>query len=124
MHLCQPILTLIVRIGDGPEPFLAGCVPDLQLDVLARAADCFESEVDTDGCHVIFVELVVSEPKQEATLSDWRIAYDDVFQEMVVFSTALAHLYKMSNTIKPSEIPANKYSHIAFDPPPSHDVEA
>jgi hypothetical protein len=62
--------TLVVGVGDGPEAFLPGSVPDLQLDVLVIGGHRFESEVHPDGGHVVLVELVVCEPQQQAALAD------------------------------------------------------
>jgi len=63
-------VTFVVSIGDGPEPLLAGSIPDLELDILAVGVDCLEPEIYSDGGHVVFIELVVSEPEQEAALAD------------------------------------------------------
>lgn len=53
--------TFVVGVGDGSESFLACSIPYLQFDVFLIRGDCFESEIDADGCHVIFVKLVVGE---------------------------------------------------------------
>ena len=61
--------TFVVGIGDGSEAFLASSIPNLQFDIPAVGVDGFESEVNTNGGHIILVELIVCEPQQEATFS-------------------------------------------------------
>jgi hypothetical protein len=56
--------TFVVGIDDGPEPFLAGSVPDLKFDNFVVDFHGFESEVNTDGDHVILIELVIGESQQ------------------------------------------------------------
>lgn len=70
MHLYSVSSTFVVGICNGPESLLAGSVPDLQFDVFAVRVDSFESEVYSDGGHIVFVELVVCEPQQEAAFAD------------------------------------------------------
>ena len=53
--------TFVVGVGNGSESLLAGGVPDLQFDVFVIGVDGFEAEINTDGGHVVFVELVVGE---------------------------------------------------------------
>ena len=38
---------LIVGLRDGTEPLLAGCVPNLQLNVLAIDLHCLDLEIDS-----------------------------------------------------------------------------
>ena len=60
--------------GDGAEAFLAGRVPDLELDTLAVHLDVFDFEVDADGSDEGGGEAVVGVPEQEARFTDSRIA--------------------------------------------------
>jgi hypothetical protein len=64
------VFTFVVCVGDGSESLLTSCIPYLQFDVFAIRIDCFESEIDSNGGHIIFVELIVSKPQQEATFSN------------------------------------------------------
>ena len=44
--------TLVVRLRDRAESLLAGCVPHLQLDILAHEVDRLDPEVNANGRHV------------------------------------------------------------------------
>lgn len=89
-------VTFIVCIGYGPEPLLPRRIPDLQLDALLVDVQSLESEVDADGRHVVFVELVVSEPQQKAALADGAVAHYDQLEEVVVL--AVSHDYIITNS--------------------------
>ena len=54
--------TFVVSVGNGSEPLLSGGIPDLKFDIFRVGVDSFEPEIDADGGHVVFVELVVGEP--------------------------------------------------------------
>lgn len=85
------VFTFIVSVGDGSEPLLTCSVPDLQFDILSIGIDCFESKIDSDSGHIVFIELVVSKPQQKATFSYWWVTNYDVLEEMIILSAALAH---------------------------------
>lgn len=55
----------VVRAGDGPETFLSGSVPDLELDVLSVNEHSLEAEVDSDGRQVVFRELFLDKTYQD-----------------------------------------------------------
>lgn len=56
--------------GDGPEAFLAGRVPNLELDALAIQFDSTNLEVNADSCDEGRRERIVRETKQKTTLAD------------------------------------------------------
>ena len=92
--------TFVVGIGDGSKAFLSSSIPNLQFDVPTVGVDGFESEVNTNGGHIILVELIVCEPQQEATFSYWWVAHNDVFEEVIVLPAAMGHLnYFTTNDI-------------------------
>jgi hypothetical protein len=41
----------------------------LKFDIFAVGGDSFESEINSNGGHVVLIELVVGESKQQAALS-------------------------------------------------------
>jgi hypothetical protein len=76
--------TFIVGIDDGPKSLLASSVPYLQLHDAIVDIERFESEVDSDGDHVIFIEVIVCEAKEEGRLAHCRITYHDEFIEVII----------------------------------------
>lgn len=52
--------------GDGPEPLLAGGVPDLELDAFGVDFDVFDFEVYANGCYEGGGEGVVGVAEEEA----------------------------------------------------------
>ncbi len=84
-------VTFVVRVGNGSESLLPGGIPDLQFDIFGVAVDSFESEIDADGGHVVFVELVIGEPEEKTRLADRGIADNDVFEKVVVLSISARH---------------------------------
>ena len=70
----------VVGLGDGPEPLLAGRVPQLQLDVDAvRQPDQLGEEVDPDGrvADLGPGEGAVGEVPEEGALADGAVANED-----------------------------------------------
>lgn len=57
--------TFIISIDNGSESLLASGVPDLQFDYFVIDIDRLESEIDPNGDHIILIELIISEPKEE-----------------------------------------------------------
>jgi hypothetical protein len=66
----RSLYTFIVCVGDGAEAFLSSGIPDLKFDIFAVGSDSFEAEVDSDGGHIVFVELIVCKPEKKAALAD------------------------------------------------------
>jgi hypothetical protein len=98
VHQKDAVGALVVGAGDGPEALLAGCVPDLELNHLAVDIHGLEPEVDPNGGQVVLVELVVSEPEQEARLAHPRIADNhQLVQEIVL----LDHSIIITPTLSP-----------------------
>ena len=59
----------VVAPRNGLERFLAGRVPNLQLDVLCVDLDGASSELNADGEVVLLAEALVSELEQQAGLA-------------------------------------------------------
>lgn len=70
MRLCNYFFTFVVGVGDGAETFLPCSVPYLEFDIFAVGGDSFEAEVDSNGGHIVFVELIVCEPEKEAAFAN------------------------------------------------------
>ena len=70
------LLTSIVAGGQGAEPLLTGCVPDLQLDHIIFVLDRLQFEVDTDGIKEVFVESVLGVAQEQARLAHATVADD------------------------------------------------
>ena len=60
---------LVVGMGDGPEAFLAGGVPDLGLHGAAIDADGLGCELDPDGGLRLLRELVCRKSRQQVGLA-------------------------------------------------------
>lgn len=69
--ICQDyaLRILVVVLGDVPVPFLASCVPDLQLDGLAVQLDVLDLEIYPDGRNEGRVEVLVREFQKDAGLA-------------------------------------------------------
>ena len=55
---------LIVSICYGAVAFLAGCVPDLQLYFALAVVERPKTEVDSDSCDVVLIELIICKADQ------------------------------------------------------------
>jgi hypothetical protein len=49
---------------------LACSIPNLQFDIFVIAGNRFESKIDANSGHVVFIELIVSKSKQQAAFAD------------------------------------------------------
>lgn len=88
-------LTSVVAGGEGAEAFLAGCVPNLELDDIVFVLDVLEFEVNANGVEKVLVEGIFCVAQQEATLADTTVANDQHFEEVVATqagSTMQGHL--------------------------------
>ena len=77
---------LIVSIGNSAVSFLAGSVPNLELDINLIDLQGSEAEIDSNSTDVVFLEAVVCESHQEAGLSNVSVADQDELEEMIIFS--------------------------------------
>ncbi len=57
------ICTFIVSVGNSSESLLSCCIPDLQFNIFLVTIYSFESKINTDGSHIILIELIISKPK-------------------------------------------------------------
>ena len=62
--------SLVVSLSDCTEPLLAGCVPNLELDLLIQQIYGFNSEIDSNRGHVTCGELIIGEPEQQTSFPD------------------------------------------------------
>ncbi len=85
--------TFVVSVGNGSESLLPGGIPDLEFNIFTVGIDSFESEIDTNGSHVVLIELVISKPEQETWFSYWWISDDNVLEEVIVLSTSARHWF-------------------------------
>jgi hypothetical protein len=69
---------------DGPEPFLAGSIPNLQLDSLAVDFDILNFEVDANGGDECGREGIVGVSEEKAGFAHSRIADHEEFALHVV----------------------------------------
>ena len=62
--------TFVVSVGDCSKTLLTCGIPNLKFDVFVVRGNCFEAKVDSDGGHVVFVELIVCESQEKAAFAD------------------------------------------------------
>lgn len=91
-RLRQHKITFVVGISDGPESLLASSIPNLKLHSFVIWFYSFESKVDSDGGHVVFVELVVCESQQQAGFPHRWIPNDYVFEKVIILATPRCHV--------------------------------
>ena len=66
MSICiTTTITFVVGVHYGSKSFLSSSVPDLHLHNFVVDVDGFESEINSDRDHIVFVELVISKTKQQ-----------------------------------------------------------
>lgn len=56
--------TFVVGVDDGSEPLLSCGVPNLQFYDFVINFHGLEPEVDSDGDHIVFVELIISKSQE------------------------------------------------------------
>ena len=76
--------TTVEYFGDTLELFLAGCVPNLELEHLLLELDEEGAEFDSDGDLMIGHEFIIGKSVQEAGLAHCGVAYYDQFEEEVL----------------------------------------
>ena len=69
------------------------CVPDLHFDYFLVDVDGLESKINSDGDHIVFVEVVVCEPLEEGTLADCRVAHHHEFEQVIVLLAPHSNYY-------------------------------
>lgn len=81
--MCAPIEDARHRL----KGFLAGCIPDLELEDLAAVDPQSEgAKLHSDRHLMLCLELVVHHSLHETALSDSCVAYDDKLEEMILGS--------------------------------------
>lgn len=88
----------VVGRRDGPEPFLARSVPDLQLHGLAVQLHSLDLEINTNGGDVVVRVRVVREPQQQTGLTYTTIAYQQQLEQIIVL--AIHNYYNGKNNNK------------------------
>ncbi len=56
--------TFVVGIDNGSKALLSCSVPDLHFDYFLIDVDRLEPKVDSDGDHVVFVEVVICKAQE------------------------------------------------------------
>jgi len=78
------ICSFVVSIGNSPISLLSSCIPNLKLNLFTIMSERSESEVDTDGGHIVLVELIIGEPDEKARLADAGISKKYHLEKMVI----------------------------------------
>lgn len=69
--------------GDGPETFLAGGIPNLQLDGLAVQLNGADFEVHADGGNIRLGVRVIRKSEQQARFAHARIANQEQLEQVI-----------------------------------------
>jgi hypothetical protein len=84
---------VVIRLGDVVESLLPSSVPQLEFDELFLEVEgsklvqnILESEVNTNGGKVAFIEFVVSETFEEGGFADGCRSNEDDFEYVVVLA--------------------------------------
>ena len=62
--------SLVVALSDGSEALLAGCIPDLKLADFLITLNRANLEINANRRLHRLCKVIISEPQQQATLSD------------------------------------------------------
>ncbi len=76
--------TFVVGVNNGPEPFLPCGIPDLKFDDFIVDFHGLEPEIDANGDHVVFIELVIGESEQQRRFSYGAVSDHDKLEKEVV----------------------------------------
>ena len=79
------VRTAVVRGRDSAKPFLAGRVPDLQLDRFPVEMFGADFEVDADGGDERLRVCIVSKAEEETRLAHPRVSDQQQFEKVIVF---------------------------------------
>jgi len=74
----------VVGRGDGPEPLLAGGVPDLELDLLTVQLNRPDFEIYAYGGDEGGIEGILGEPEENARLPDSTVPDEQQLEQVVV----------------------------------------
>lgn len=72
--------TLIEGLGDVSEPFLPGCVPDVESDLAAVVVDPLNFEIYSDGAEVVGLEGVLAIAHQQTSFADAAVPHHKVLE--------------------------------------------
>ena len=79
----DPVSAFVVARSDRLEAFLAGSVPQLQLDTLRANCNHFNLEIDADCGQMLLRELIVRESSQQAGLTHAAVTNQDELYHFV-----------------------------------------
>lgn len=92
--------SFVVGTGNGSEPFLTSCVPNLQLYYVIVNIEwsewimkVLESKIDTDGSKITLLEGVIGKSSEKWWLSNRTVAYDDNLKKIIVLLYHLINIY-------------------------------
>eukprot|EP00356_Strombidium_inclinatum_P009785 CAMPEP_0170481290 /NCGR_PEP_ID=MMETSP0208-20121228/1788_1 /TAXON_ID=197538 /ORGANISM="Strombidium inclinatum, Strain S3" /LENGTH=198 /DNA_ID=CAMNT_0010753963 /DNA_START=52 /DNA_END=649 /DNA_ORIENTATION=- len=83
VHDDDAVGSTVVACCERAEAFLAGCVPNLELNILSVHLDVLDFEVHAYGVEEVLVERIFGVPDEEATLADSTVADQQHFEEEV-----------------------------------------
>lgn len=87
MHLpSQKEITFIICIDNSPKAFLPSSIPNLHLHNLLIDSNALKPKIHTNCDHVVLVELVVGESKQEGGFTHRTVIHHHELVLIVILS--------------------------------------
>ena len=69
-HQHYSISTLVICVSDGPVSFLAGSVPNLELQLLSAMSERPKPKIDSDSRDIVLIKFIVCKPDEQTALAD------------------------------------------------------
>ena len=74
---CNSVRAVIIVRRDALESFLAGCVPNLKLDLVAIDVDVANLEINADSWNIIIAECLIRELDEKRAFADCGVANNE-----------------------------------------------
>ena len=85
----EELFTFIVGIDNSSKSLLACSIPNLKFDDFIIDINWLESEIDANGNHIIFIELIICKPEEKRWLAYCTITNHNKFILMVILPTCV-----------------------------------
>lgn len=104
-HKCM--CSSIVRTSNRSETLMTSSIPDLQFDLIAVELEGFKAEVDSYGGEKDLTELIIWVSYDYRWFSDAGVAYKNYFEQILILTLILQHLYNKIQKVVVAIIPTS-----------------